>query len=261
MNASTPQLPEGCTRVREEPFPGIPALVHPDWRRAFPWLVQGTTRRGVGPDTFDLGMFSDASPAVSVAGAWERLRVGAGCRSVVHAHQVHGAAVRVHGPGSPGLHLAEACDGHATASPGVLLAVTVADCVPVFLVDPERRAVALLHAGWRGAAEGILERGIETLRRRLGCAPAGLHAHLGPSICGSCYRVGPEVFTALGLPAPAAPAPLDLRAALAGRAVAAGVEAGRLTVSGHCTLCGDSGMFSHRGGDRARQAGYLGIRG
>lgn len=261
MNAPTPQLPEGCTRVREEPAGEIPALVHPSWARDLPWLVQGTTRCGAESDRFDLGIFSDASTAVSVARAWERLREGTGCRTVVHARQVHGAAVRVHGPGSPGLHLAEACDGHATATPGVLLAVTVADCVPVFLVDPQRRAVALLHAGWRGAAAGILERGVETLRERMGSVPTALRAHLGPSICAACYEVGPEVFAALGLPAPPAPAPVDLRAILAARAVAAGLEAARITVSDHCTLCGEAGLFSHRRGERARQAGFLGIRG
>jgi YfiH family protein len=222
--------------------------------------VQGTTRRGPGPDPFDLGIFSDASPAASVAGAWERLRVGSGCRTVVLARQVHGTAVRAHGPGIPGLHLAEACDGHVTATPGVLLAVTVADCVPVFLVDPDRRAVALLHSGWRGAAQGIMERGVQALRDRMGSAPAALRAHLGPCICGSCYEVGPEVFTALGLLAPPGPAPLDLRSVLAARAVAAGLDAARVTVSEHCTLCGDAGLFSHRRGERARQAGYLGIQ-
>ena len=261
VNAPTPHLPPGCTRVREEPAPGLPALVHAGWARAYPWLVQGTTRRGPGPDLFDLGIYSDASPAASVAGAWDRLRVGSGCRTVVHARQVHGAAVRVHGPGVPGLHLAEACDGHATSAPGVLLAVTVADCVPVFLVDPDRRAVALLHAGWRGAAGGILERGVQVLRDRMGSAPAALRAHLGPSICGACYEVGPEVFAALGLDPPAAPAPVDLRSVLAARAVAVGLDAAHVTVSEHCTLCGDAGLFSHRRGERARQAGYLGIRG
>src|SRR5690606_18360795 len=103
-----------------------------------------------------------------------------------------------------------AIDGHATRAPGLLLAVSVADCVPVSLVDPERRAVALLHAGWRGAAAGILERGLEVLAERLLARPEDLHVHLGPAICGGCYEVGPEVHRALGLPEPPAPAPVDL---------------------------------------------------
>lgn len=247
--------------VRETPAASWPALVHPLWAEGLPWLVQGTTVRGNGPAPFDLGLFSDASPARMVLASWERLRKDTGVQRVVHAHQVHGAAVRMHGAGPPGLCLAEPCDGHVTATALTLLAVTVADCVPVSVVDPERRAVALLHAGWRGAAAGILERGLEVLSDRLRSRAEDLLVHLGPAICGRCYEVGPEVFRGLGLPEPGAPAPVDLRAVLAHRAVAAGVGVGNISVSAHCTRCGDSGLFSHRRGDRARQVGYLGVRG
>jgi hypothetical protein len=89
--------------------------------------------------------------------------------------------------------------------------------------------------------------------------PGDLLVHFGPSICGACYEVGPEVFSALGLDAPPGPAPLDLRGALAARAVAAGVRATNVSVSGLCTRCSRDGLFSHRGGDRARQVAYLGI--
>jgi YfiH family protein len=247
--------------VREVPSAALSALIHPLWVEAFPWLIQGTTVRADGAEPFDLGLFSDASPPRAVLGAWERLRRGSGCPRVVHAHQVHGATVRAHDTGAPGLHLAEACDGHATDVAGTLLAVTTADCVPVFLVDPERRAVALLHAGWKGAAGGILERGLEVLEERFGSRPADLAVHLGPAICGLCYEVGPEVFMELGLDSPPAPSPVDLRALLARRALERGVRATTLSVSTHCTRCGGSGLFfSHRGGDRARQVGFLGLR-
>ncbi len=254
-------------RVHAEEFPTVleipdrdlPAVTHPGWREAFPWLAQGTTGRGAPDVGFDLGLFADASLARDVLARWETLRARSGCPRVVHAHQVHGATVRFHGPGDPGLHLAESCDGHATRAPGVLLAVTTADCVPVSIVDPERRAVALVHAGWRGAAGGILERGVTVLGERIASAPAALHVHLGPAICGRCYEVGPEIFDALGLPRPAGPAKLDLRAALAERAVQAGVRRDRITISEHCTRCGD-GFFSHRAGARERQVGFLGVR-
>ena len=256
----TPLLPDGCAVVAEIPSAEPPALVHPVWAAAFPWMVQGTTRRGDDSEPFDLGIFSGASPVEVVLNAWERLRQGSGCACVVHARQVHGSEVRVHGEGPPGLHLAGPCDGHVTSAEGVLLAITVADCVPVFVVDPARRAVALLHAGWRGVAAGILERGLAVLREYAGATTADLHVHLGPAICGRCYEVGPEVFERLGLPVPSAPASVDLRAVVALRAVAARVPASRVSVSAHCTRCGDADLFSHRGGDRARQVGYLGIR-
>lgn len=245
--------------MREIPSDALPAVTHPGWSEAFPWLAQGTTGRGETEAPFDLGLFSDASPARDVVANWDALRVGAGCPRVVHARQIHGGTVRLHGPGDPGLQVAEPCDGHATSSAGVLLAVTTADCVPVSVVDPERRAVALLHAGWRGAAAGVLERGVRVLVDDVGSAPSALHVHLGPAICGRCYEVGPEVFEALDLPVPVGAEPLDLRAALAERAETAGVAARRITISEHCTRCGE-GFFSHRGGDRQRQVGYLGVR-
>lgn len=245
-------------RVREVPTSGLPLVVHPEWEEEFPWLVQGCTMRGDPGDPFDLALFGQASDSRAVLGRWDRLLRAAGVARGFHAHQVHGAAVRFHQRGEPGLHLAEACDGHATADADMLLAVTTADCVPVSVVDPLRRAVALLHAGWRGAAAGILERGVTVLAERVASDPGGLRVHLGPAICGRCYEVGPEVFSALGLEVPAGPEPLDLRAALARRAVAAGVAASAVTISEHCTRCGE-GFFSHRGGDPQRQAGFLGM--
>jgi copper oxidase (laccase) domain-containing protein len=139
------------------------------------------------------------------------------------------------------------------------LTVSIADCVPVFVVDPAARRVALLHAGWRGAAGGILERGLAELPGTEGASE--LFVHLGPSICGQCYEVGPEVFEALDLPRPGGPTPIDLRAVLAERAVKAGVEPSHVSVSERCTRCEGGVFFSHRGGDAGRQVAYLGIRG
>jgi purine-nucleoside/S-methyl-5'-thioadenosine phosphorylase / adenosine deaminase len=243
--------------VEDAPHPALPAVVQPEWSERFPWLVQGTTR---AENDFDMGLFSGASVPRDVFARWDRLRLVTGMSLATCAHQVHGAAVRWHAPGAPGLHLFEPCDGHATATARTLLGVTVADCVPVSVVDPRGPAIALLHAGWRGTAAGILERGVAVLAERASSRPEELHVHLGPAICGRCYEVGPEVFEALGLTVPGRPATLDLRALLAGRAIDAGVPSDQITVSTHCTRCGD-GFFSHRAGDQGRQAGFLGIRG
>ena len=302
--STSPEATPRVRRVLDRPLSELPALQHPDWADRFPWLIQGTTTRGPGRP-FDFALFGTAVDADAARAHWEALRLCVDARRVVHARQVHGAEVRVHGAevsargeiragselrarsevrargrevhvergGAPGLHLAEPCDAHVTSERGLLLAVTTADCVPVFLVDPRRRAVAVAHAGWRGAAAGVLERAIGSLARPRpggseGSRPASgersraedLHVHLGPAICCSCYEVGREVFRALGLPTPDGPAPLDLRAALAERAAAEGVPSTSITVSGHCTRCTDSGLFSHRGGDAGRQVGYLGLR-
>src|SRR5690606_24721713 len=152
--------------------------------------------------------------------------------------------------------------GHLTARPGVLLAVSVADCVPVSLLDPERRSLALLHAGWRGVAGGIVERAAAEMEARYGSRSERLWLHCGPAICGACYEVGPEVHRAVhpGRAAPGAPTPIDLRAAVAERAAGLGVPGERVTISAHCTRCGPGAFFSHRAGSPARQMGLLGWR-
>jgi hypothetical protein len=255
----TPLMPD-TPRVRETFDATLQALVHPGWAAAFPWVLQGTTTRGAPGREIDFGLFSDGSPAAIVQRNWGRLLALTAMPTAVHARQVHEAEVRFHAEAGAGLRLVEACDGHATDRAGVLLAVSTADCVPVFVVDPEAGMVAVLHAGWRGVAAGVLERGLAVLAERAGSMSADVHVHLGPAICEACYEVGPKVFEALGQPVPKSPRPLDLRGALGARAVASGVDPAKLTTSTHCTRCTGSGLFSHRGGDRCRQIGYLGIR-
>lgn len=246
--------------VWEEPHATFPVVTHPDWSSAFPWLVQGTTTRAGGEGPFDLGLFSGSSPEARVIDRWEALLCHTGLSSVVHAPQVHGPDVRFHSSGPPGLTVTDSCDGHAARCTDLLLAVSVADCVPAFLVDPGKRVVAAVHAGWRGTVAGVLERGIAALRRETGSRPGDLLIHFGPSICGRCYEVGPEVFAALGQRTPARARPIDLRRILAMRAVVGGVKADSVSISGHCTRCTEVSFFSHRGGDRERQVGFLGMK-
>ena len=239
---------------------GVPLYVVTDWADRFPWLFAGISHAGCGPDPFDLRLFGE--PASQRAPArWKDLLQASGFEAIVYARQVHETRIVVHDRVGKGVLKAEgAADGHATADPGVLLAVTVADCVPVYVLDADVRAVALLHAGWRGTAAGILPRGIALLSQRWGTDPGRLLVHLGPAICGACYEVGPDMFGALGLEVPTRTAPVDLRAVLARQARAAGVPPESITVSGLCTLCGTGNLFSHRGGQSERQVAILGIR-
>jgi len=271
-----PSTPTQAKIVREAAQRRPPALVHAGWARAFPWLVQGTTTRGRAGG-FDLGLFSAGSPGDQVRANWAELAEATGFDTVVHAHQLHGSDIRVtsgglrstEGAGRPGEPegspsqlptLLEAADGHVTDQAGVLLAVTTADCVPVFLVDSRLRAIGVVHAGWRGVAAGILERGLETMHGAFETRPSDVWLHLGPAICGGCYEVGPEVFEALGQKPPVGNEPIDVRSILRGRAGAAGVPAERISVSSHCTRCTDSGLYSHRVGHAQRQVGFIGIR-
>jgi len=80
-----------------------------------------------------------------------------------------------------------------TAAPGLLLGIQTADCLPVILVDPKRRAVGVFHAGWRGTFKRIVEKGVGEMRRRFGSNPRDLKAAIGPGIGRCCYEVGEEV--------------------------------------------------------------------
>src|SRR2546426_7730054 len=96
----------------------------------------------------------------------------------------------------------------------MLLTITVADCVPVYLTVPHKQAVALLHAGWRGAAGRILERGVELVRRGAVVRASGNVMHCGGGIFGGCFEVGSGVVTQVSGRPQNPPRHLDLRAGL-----------------------------------------------
>src|SRR5207244_2057799 len=158
--------------------------------------------------------------------------VGAAVRprfpGVVLAHQVHGTTVRWHPATTDGWLIVDAVDGHATGARGLLLTVTVADCVPVYLAVPQKQVVALLHAGWRGTAGGILERGVELVKRMAFVQSPDIVMHCGVGICGECYEVGSEVLSQFSGHAETGPGHVDLRTALARRGEALGVGAAGL---------------------------------
>lgn len=245
--------------ARETARDGLPPRLElAAWRERW-GLVAGITSRGEEAAPWDMG-FAGTAPIGQVLPRWQALAAaGAPGGGIVAARQVHGREVRWH-PAShgPGVRLLDGLDGHATGATGLLLAVTVADCVPVYLADPARRLIALLHAGWRGTASGILEAGIRLLVEH-GAVPGDLVLHAGVGICGACYQVGPEVLSACGLPAGAGPGHLDLRAELARRARAAGIAAP--TVSPWCAAHDRQLFFSHRasGGAGQRMVAYLGL--
>ena len=84
-------------------------------------------------------------------------------------------------------------DGLITRTPGVLLAIQTADCLPVILVDTKQRAVGVFHAGWRGTVKRIVEKGVGEMRRWFGTQPRNIKAAIGPGVHACCYAVGPEV--------------------------------------------------------------------
>ncbi|MEP6835420.1 MAG: polyphenol oxidase family protein [Gemmatimonas sp.] len=194
-------------------------------------------------------------PVGVVMDRWSDLQsdlLSIGADRLASAHQVHGNTVSVHSAGWSGWLRQRGVDGHVTNVRGTALAVTVADCTPVFVAHP--LGIAMLHAGWRGTAANILKDGLEAMAQ-VGATADECVVHLGPSICVNCYEVGPEVMSAVtGVPA-TGKGHLDVRAVLAEQAYALGVRS--IDVSDWCTKCGGGKFFSHRGGDAGRQLGVL----
>lgn len=252
-------MTDSPTSIAEVPLPGpVPRFEIPGWREEF-GVVAGVTGRGEDPDRpFDLGLWS-RGPVGETMGRWrEFLAAEPGFHAQVLAHQVHGRRVRWQTP-EAGWILQQGLDGHLTRTPGVLLLVTLADCVPVYLVDPRRRVAALLHSGWRGTAADILARGVEELVEHGGSDVTDIIMHCGVSICGSCYEVGSEVLESLGQPVGAdGHGRVDLRGILADRAAALGLR--RVSTSRFCSAEEGQRFFSHRAsrGADGRMVAYLG---
>jgi YfiH family protein len=180
-----------------------------------------------------------------------RLRDRLGLGGLARGYQVHGARVLIASSGNDTRtqEQLESADGQATAARCLGVMVLAADCLPVALAGPG--AVAMVHAGWRGLAAGVLENGMRALRELDG-ADAQVHAVIGPGAGPCCYEVGGEVHAALGHPGRAGT--VDLQAIARERLLAAG--AAEVRAVQRCTIC-DERYFSHRReGDRAgRQAG------
>jgi YfiH family protein len=211
--------------------------------------------------TRQAGSYNLASrePAVDVFGRWMALvdALAPRAQRLATSLQVHGDRILHHDNSWSGwLRDTTGADGHMSGAPGTGMAVTLADCVPIFIAHPAGIG-AVLHSGWKGTAAGIVRRALDEIGK------AGLEAkqaqvHLGPAICGNCYEVGPEVYQAVTGDRVDRPTPLDLRAVIASQARQAGAT---VTISEWCTRCHNERFFSHRAGDEGRQLGVLVVQG
>ncbi len=264
--------PEGNLRLRE--FEQWPWLVHAFSTRAAGNLKEPASRR----------RFLRALDGRS--------------RQLFTLHQIHSAIVRV-AAGKPDPRLPG--DSLIASQAGALVGIKTADCLPVLLVDPQRRAVAAAHAGWRGVARRVVEKTVGEMRRAFGCDPAGLVAAIGPGIQACCFEVGPEVleeffsqfvdadrFCRADPPNPAltmlprqlmtgnhgvmrridageplGPGRVDLAEACRRQLLAAGVPPKRIFSSGLCTACDLKRFYSYRREKEAagRMLAVIGVRG
>ena len=226
-------------------FVSVPAL------DAIPGLVHGfERRRGEAFDeTRDAGR-ARVARALAASGRLHLLR------------QVHGAAVRT----APWEGTPEA-DASVATGVGDLLGVETADCLPVLIVDPVRRAAGAAHAGWRGTVARVAPSAVAALVAD-GSRAADLVAALGPSIGACCYEVGSAVEEAFGAegarffrPGPRGRAHVDVRAANRAQLLAAGLRDGAIHDVLDCTFC-TPGYFSYRrdGKGAGRMINFVGWR-
>ena len=187
-------------------------------------------------------------------------------------------------------------DGLITHTPGILLAIQTADCLPIILVDRRRRTVGVFHAGWRGVVKRIVEKGLGEMQRAFGAKPQDIKVAIGPGIHSCCYEVGPEVrqafesqftyaaelfhevkesdpvrekypllFLTARAPGHGELPPkifLDLVEANRRQLIDVGVLARNIFASQLCTACSTDLLFSHRAekGVTGRMMGVVGIR-
>lgn len=153
--------------------------------------------------------------------------------------QIHSAATFVaREPGCAGEG-----DALVTRTPGVAVSIRTADCFPILVADPETRAVAAIHAGWRGTAAGVVRTSLDRMRSEFGTDPRNVFAAIGPGIGACCYEVGLEVARQFGM---TEAGKLDLAAENRTQLIAAGVQADRIEVVGGCTFCQPAQFFSWR---------------
>jgi YfiH family protein len=223
-----------------------------------------TDRRGgrsASPyDSFNLGDHVGDDPAAVAANRERGAReLDVPADRLVWMSQVHGAGVAVvDGPQDGPL---PDTDAVVTATPGLVLCVLVADCVPVLLADPVAGVVAAVHAGREGVRRGVVPATLSAMAR-LGARARHVSALLGPAVCGSCYEVPQPMQAELARVVPAAAVStrrgtpgLDLRAGLAELLTRAGIP--EVVHDPRCTV-EDPNLFSHRrDGVTGRQAGLV----
>jgi polyphenol oxidase len=247
------KAPFVASDLREVPVPGpFPRFEIPEWQDKY-GVIAGITARD-----FDLGLWSK-EPVGDVMSRWLAFRRAVtGFQAVALGNQVHGVEIMSLNAGAGWIQV-EGIDGWLTTARGILLTVTIADCIPVYLVAPGR-GIGLLHAGWRGTAGGILSRGVSRLSGETGCLASDIVMHCGVGICGPCYEVGSEVIHGCGLPTDG-PGPwhIDLRERLQHQARQLGLS--QVTTSGWCSAHDKDSFYSHRASQGAdgRMVAYIGM--
>jgi YfiH family protein len=225
-------------------------------------VLHGVTHASLGNFSLTAARGADETAAVRERRRRFLAAVGLGNATLVTPRLYHTATV---GIVESGRLNEERCDAVVTADAGTVLAVTVADCVPIFFVDVAHLVIGVAHAGWRGLAQGIVRNTLVMMRERFGCRGAEILVGTGPAIRGPSYEVGPEVgglfpeeFTVpTGDPA-GGRVLLDLPRCALAETRAAGVPPENVADFSLCTASHPGDLFSYRRGDPGRHWAFVG---
>ena len=248
-------------------------------------LIQGfSTRMGGVSEGYLSSMnlsFSRGDKEENVRENFRRIAdaIGFSTENLVFSQQTHTTNVRVvdekdrgKGFGKP-LDYTDV-DGLVTDVPRVVLATFYADCVPLYIVDPVRRAIGLSHSGWRGTVHKMGKVTVQTMADCYGCRPENILAVIGPSICQKCYEVSEEVIQEfrhfyredcqeqLYYRKENGRYQLDLWRANEIVMEEAGILPEHIFITDLCTCCNPGIFYSHRasGGKRGNLAAFLGLK-
>ncbi|HEV2067212.1 MAG TPA: peptidoglycan editing factor PgeF [Thermomicrobiales bacterium] len=254
--ASTLPVPDPGP-LRSGMLSGVPGVVH-----GLTYRVPGL---GVADGNVGYGSPRDKADAWEMRQIWCR-GIGVDPHRIVTMGQVHGrdvlrvTAQHAGSGATPNSTHAGVADALITDSPDVVLMTLHADCQPILIVDPERPAVAAVHAGWRGTVADVAGAAVQAMERAFGSEPAKLLAYPGPAIGVCCNEVGDEVIAAwrdqardlgpLAELAVAHPGPkdhFDGSRANTLLLMRAGLTPDHIEVSDICTKCSKDSWFSHRG--------------
>jgi YfiH family protein len=295
LPVQVPSAPSNCNWITRKSR-GLQILQVPALSK-LPWLIHGfsTSPGGVSDleakKVLNLG-FTDWDTRENVLENRRRFQsaLGANDLQLISLKQIHSDVIHLF-DSVPTKH----CSGDASATnrPGLLLGVQTADCVPIILVDPKNRAVAAIHAGWRGTLARIAVKAIGQMQMHFKTRPADLLTAIGPSIGGCCYEVGTEVAIQFHsqfadapewfdefrtgdepnpiqwlnmMPPGHQPPPknvlLDLKKANRAQLLAAGLRPQNIFVSDLCTACHPGFLFSYRkqGPRSGRHLSVIGLR-
>lgn len=261
----------------------VPFLVFPDLEE-IPFVRHGFSTRLGGVSEGCLGTmnlsYQRGDKAEHVTENYHRIcrAMGFEAKDLVLSDQVHDTRIyRAGVQDKQGIHLEEkklhGIDGLITNVPGVVLTTSYADCVPLYFVDSEKRAIGLSHGGWKGTLGRIGQKTVEEMKKAFGTVPENLTAVIGPSICRSCYEVSQDVAKECRIALGAEQAKKVLKEKGDGKfqldlwrtnqiiLEEAGIPRGKIGVSAICTCCNHKLLYSHRasGGNRGNLSAFLTI--